>query len=147
MTEVIHVDQKTIDAIFETEGWHFNYGKIADAIRLDPPEESQGHISRVYPQDIVDTVRYLVEKKLILKGRALLESADAPVSLDYKIPLNSHSNEQGRAVPNLNVELSRKDDATIIYGYLKYFESGHWHYFLKFYIKSKEGQDKGYIPK
>lgn len=148
MTEIVHVDQKTIENIFETEGWHSRYGNIADAIFLyQYLGDHAGHISRVYPQDIVDTVRHLIEKEIILKSRAVLESDDAPVSLNYKVPLKSYSDKQGRTVPNLHVELSRNDDATKIYGYLKYFENRHWHYFLQFNVKSEEGQDKGYIPK
>ncbi len=143
----IQVDQKTIDSIFETEGWIEKYGKIADAIYLAHPEDHDKNRSRIYPQDIVDAVRYLVDKKIILKAREILESDNSPVSIDYKIPLNSESNKQGRTVPNLHVELNRNDDSTTINGHLKYFETGQWHYFLHFHVKSEDEQEKGYLPK
>ena len=147
MTTAIQVDQKTIDSIFHFEGWIEGYGTITDTIRLNTSQDHDKNYSRVCVQDIVDTVRYLVENNLILKARNILESDNAPVSLDYKIPLKSDPHKQGRTVPHLHLELSRNEDASQIHGRLKYYEAGNWHYFLLFNIKSNNQQKTGYLPK
>ena len=98
-----HVNGKTVEDIFSSEGWIYELGDIAQKVRL--VDETAVH---VYPQDVVDAVRYIVREGLVQKGCKLLLAEKDLVELTYQLSCQSNvSAHPGRFIPNLELSLNK----------------------------------------
>lgn len=102
----LKVDNKTLEAIFDTEGWIDGEGKIASK-----PYIVQENAVDVYPQDVVDAVRYICANKLTLKGRDILSANNDARVVVFEISLQSNHLNQGRYVPPLELQVIKYKNA------------------------------------
>jgi len=137
----LKVDEKTLETIFDTEGWIEGEGKIASKPYLVDKTAFD-----VYHQDVVDAVRYIVQNNLVNKGKDILSSNNAARLITFEIELQSNHLNQGRYVPPLELQVIKCRDAydgrkfigTMYYGRLTYRKNPDEFIFAQFDIPQKK---------
>lgn len=126
----MRIDEKTLQTIFRTEGLGIG---VSEAYLQEDISDSV--CAQVYPQDVVDAVRYIRKCSLVEEGRRILESSPDMRLLRYNLELQSQASEQGRSVPKLELQLVKSGEPPSVHGQLVY----HWdnidHYFAYFKLK------------
>lgn len=127
------VDQKTLDDIFKTEGISLGISEVHLQEQIPKTVCAQ-----VCPQDVVDAVRHIKENGLLAEGKSIFTNYAKELKiLRYELPLKSTSNEQGRTVPNLKLQLVKDSNKPVkFHGQLYYHWSGKDHYFCFFDLKN-----------
>ncbi len=124
------VDQNTLERIFRIEG----KGLEAYNPRLQDPIPE--NVTQVYPQDVADALRDIKRNDLIHEGQVILFSSKKMRLIRYQLKMRSKSSEQGRTVPNLELQLVKNTQPghrkISIHGQLIYHYDRKDHYFAAF---------------
>jgi hypothetical protein len=128
-----HITPKNLVDILN-EGWIVGLGEIAENPHLVDEKANE-----VYPQDLIDTVRIILEKCLMQEGVSFLMKSQAS-SVTYRIERPYQPNA-GRFVPNLDLELIKsnikRDDTSQIFGRLNYRKNPDYFTFAQFDVPQK----------
>jgi len=96
------VNQKTLEAIFDSIGLVDGFGKIASDVHLVDDDARD-----VYVQDVVDAIRDIKEKKLVQHGVEMLSSCDSANVVSFGLDMKANHLHEGRFVPNLELEVRK----------------------------------------
>ena len=123
------VDQKTLETIFETEGLDLNISEV------HLQEEIPANVPQVYPQDVIDALRYISKNGLLVEGKSVFaDCSQATHLIRYILPLDSKAEKQGITIPNLKLQLV-KNDTSSVHGQLVYHWDNKDYYFAYFNLK------------
>ncbi len=123
-----HVTSKNLVDILN-EGWIEGLGEIAEN-----PHLVDERANEVYPQDVIDTVRIIIDKGLMQEGVKFLVKSQAS-SVTYRIE-RPYKPNAGRFVPNLDLELIKSnligEDTSQIFARLNYRKNPDYFTFAQF---------------